>query len=117
LDPVRVCFAAYFFDPSKGGGTLQYHRYLPGMQERGIVPEVFSGTPKASKIWEGDGDAPWRDLPIGAALPTANMNGATMHGLRLPDEGSRRRVEQYPDALIERCGVSERQGWRGSGSR
>lgn len=102
-EPVRVCFAAYFFDPRKGGGALMYHRYLPGLQARGIRPEIFSGTPKASKIWEEDRDAAWRRLPVGAALPDAVTNGAPQHGLRLPDEGALRRARLYFRALIARC--------------
>jgi glycosyltransferase involved in cell wall biosynthesis len=107
MEHVRVCFAAYFFDPRKGGGTLMYHRYLPGFQKRGIRPEIFSGTPKASKIWEEDRDADWRALPIGAPLPEASMNGAPLRGLRLPDEGRLRRAELFFRALIERCADPE----------
>jgi glycosyltransferase involved in cell wall biosynthesis len=107
LEHVRVCIAAYFFDPKKGGGALMYHRYLPGFQKRGIRPEIFSGTPKASKIAEEDRDAGWFSLPIGAALPRTVMNGAPVHGVRLANEGRRRRAELYFRALIERCADPE----------
>jgi glycosyltransferase involved in cell wall biosynthesis len=38
---MRVCFAAYTFDPRKGGGSLQYFRYLPGLRKRGIADEYL----------------------------------------------------------------------------
>lgn len=103
LENPRVCFAAYFLDPRKGGGALMYYRYLPGFLERGIRAEIFSGTPKASKIWEEDRDAAWRLVPVGAPLPHMSMNGAPLRGLRLPDEGRIRRAGLFFGALIEHC--------------
>lgn len=103
MEPVRVCFAATFFDPGKGGGTLQYCRYFEGLRGRGIVPEVFSGTVKATKIWEADRDAAWRRLPVGAALPAATVYGAPVHGLRLPDAGQHRRTDLFFRGLLARC--------------
>jgi glycosyltransferase involved in cell wall biosynthesis len=103
LDPVRVCFATYSFEPHKGGGVVMYYRYLPGFKKCGIRPEIFAGTPKASKIWEDDRAAGWRGLTDGAPLPDATMNGARFHGVRLPDEGRRCRADLFFRALIERC--------------
>lgn len=107
MEHLRVCIAAYFFDPKKGGGAWMYHRYLPGFQKRGIRPEIFSGTPKASKIGEEDRDAAWTRLPVGAALPPNTMKGAPVHGLRLANEGRRRRAALYFRALIARCADPE----------
>jgi glycosyltransferase involved in cell wall biosynthesis len=101
---VRVCYAAYgAFDPQKGGGSRRYARYLPGLRERGISPEIVSGTQKASKLEPQDLASEWARLSIGAPLPATLLNGTRVRGVRLPDQLGRERAGVYFRALLAHC--------------
>lgn len=82
---------------------MQYFRYLPGLLERGIRAEIFTGTPKATKIWNEDRGAAWARLAPGSRLPESALNGATAHGVRLPDDLGRKRTAVYFESLMEHC--------------
>ena len=99
----RVCFASYSFDPRKGGGSLQYSRYIPGLCKRGISLEIVSGTPKATKIDLQGSESDWMRLPIGAPLPVASLNGARFCGVRLPDHLGPERAGVYFRTLLAHC--------------
>jgi len=98
---IRVCFIAYLWDPRKGGGTKQYQGYFPGMRERGLRPEIFSGTPQASKIWQEDSGADWVQLAPGSALPQKVVDDVPMSGVRLPDAVGRERSSVFYRSLLE----------------
>jgi len=100
---VRVCYAAYCFDPEKGGGSRMYARYLPGLRERGISPEIVSGTQKAAKLGPQDLASEWTRLPIGAPLPATLLNGTRVRGVRLPDQLGRKRAAVFFRTLIDDC--------------
>jgi len=85
---------------------MQYSRYLPGLIGRGIRPEIFSGTPKATKIWKEDREADWYRLAPGEPLPEASLGGAPLRGIRLPDDLGRRRTTVYFQNLLEYCSDS-----------
>ena len=99
----RVCYASYSFDPKKGGGYLQYSRYLPGLCKREFSLEIVSGTPKATKILPQESGSEWTRLPIGAPLPVTSLNGARFQGVRLPDQLGRQRAAVFFRALLAHC--------------
>lgn len=96
MTTTRLWLASHTFMPVRGGGTLRFQRYLPGLRARGIDTSVVTGTIKEAKILPSDRDSEWYRLPPGSPLaPTALPDGTPLRGIRLPDPLSRKREETF----------------------
>jgi glycosyltransferase involved in cell wall biosynthesis len=91
-EPLQLCVAAQNFYPVPGGAVLRFLRYFPGLQQRGAVIRVVTGTPRRSQVAPTEIVQQWAAYPVGAIIPTEPLNGARIHRVRLPARKGLRRL-------------------------
>jgi glycosyltransferase involved in cell wall biosynthesis len=102
-EKVKLCLATQHFYPTHGGAQLRFLRYLPGLINRGINAYVLTGTPKGKKAFDSESIGNWRQLAIGEFLPPTRLNGAPVYRVRLPEEGSLRRIFIFNRSISKFC--------------
>ncbi len=99
---VLLLSAPYLF-PAKGGAELRFSRYLPGLQKRGLICRLISGTPQLNKLTEEDRCSDWFDMKVGDILPIEYLGEAPVYRIRLPNEPSADRLSLYYRYLLDVC--------------
>lgn len=102
-DRLELCLAAQNFYPVPGGAALRFLRYFPGFIRRGASIRVVTGTPLRSQIAPPDAVRKWRAYPVGASIPAAPLNGASIHRVRLPDRKGLQRLFVMNRAVSRVC--------------
>jgi len=101
--PLQVCLAALNFYPVYAGPAIRFSRYLPKFRPLGISMRVLAGTPEIVKARASGVEPDWTDWEIGEALPPAEVGGAPVQRVRLPDDGGRLRARLLAASLVEHC--------------
>ena len=92
----RIWLASQTFVPVRGGATLRFQRYFPGLRKLGIQTSVLTGTVKGAKILPSDRDSDWYRLAPGSPIARTELpDGTPLWGVRLIDELSRARQDIY----------------------
>jgi glycosyltransferase involved in cell wall biosynthesis len=91
-EKLELCIAAQNFFPVPGGAALRFLRYFPGLQRRGAVIRVVTGTPRRSQIAPPEILREWARYPVGAVIPAEPLNGVPIHRVRLPARKGLRRL-------------------------
>jgi len=102
MSRVELCLASPSFLPLVGGGQTRFARYAPGLKERGISIEIFSGTPKAKKMPGEDAREAWRETRPGARLPSTYLGDVPVHRIRTQDRGPLR-THTFGRGLVAHC--------------
>ena len=99
-EPLELCLASPRYYPVYGGPGERFRRYAPGLRARGVNMRVFAGfVPDAGQAGE-NGDRP----PMGQVMPAEDIEGTSVHRVRLPyQEGRPRTVSTYTKALARFC--------------
>lgn len=100
----RLWLTSPHFYPTYGGAQSRYRRYIPGLLARGLDVQILTGTPQLDERSESDAGAEWYREEPGTWLPRAELDGAPLERVRLPDHKGRIRTQIYYDSLLEVCG-------------
>jgi glycosyltransferase involved in cell wall biosynthesis len=100
---MRLLLAATTYHPFYSGAAERFRRYLPGFRARGIEVSVFTGTPTRQKVNDAPTGIRWSRIPIGGLLPPEQVDGATVHRIRLPDRGGFRRANLFARGVRTFC--------------
>jgi len=82
---------------------MRYRSYLPGLQQRGICTEVFTGTPGLARVEKFSGATAVPHGPPGHLLPVETDQNSSVYRVRLTDDRPWRRVMQFGQALVTFC--------------
>lgn len=104
MESLPLCLASPTFFPTHGGAQLRFLRYLPGLRERGIQVEVFTGTPSARRLGQADRNSDWYPLAPGAWLPEELIHDTPVRRVRLPEKADWYRNFHYHRGLWRACG-------------
>ena len=99
----RLWLASPHFYPTYGGAQNRYRQYIPGLLERGLEVQLFTGTPLLEERSNDETEMAWYGLQPGQSQPTSRLDGVPLERIRLPDRKGRERTEIYYDALVELC--------------
>jgi glycosyltransferase involved in cell wall biosynthesis len=100
---INLCLASTHFFPARGGATLRFLRYVPGLQQRGINIRILTGTPKAKKSYGLDNRSEWDRSPGDLVLPGAALEGVPIERVHLPGTAGRMRSIAFCRAMLRFC--------------
>ena len=94
-----LALRSYF--PGYSGAALRFKRYAAGLRAQGISMSVFAATTPAHKLRADEDTSDWIDVPVGRSVPPREVDGVSVHRVRLHDR--RLRTPMYGAALARFC--------------
>ncbi len=103
MSPLKLCLASQLYHPYYAGGAMRYRSYLPGLRERQICAEVFTGTPSQERSEKFNAGQTAQTLSPGQLLPVEMDQQSPVYRVQLADKSSWQRVMQFGQALVTFC--------------
>jgi glycosyltransferase involved in cell wall biosynthesis len=98
-NPIKLCLATPSYFPIYSGPALRFKNYLPGFKKRGVIAEVFSGTPSQAELTTSGYEVFWKGYKTGEVMPASMVDDVPVHCVCLPEGHPWKRASTYNRTL------------------